>query len=297
MAPTTHKIGLALSGGGFRASLYHLGLVRFLRDAGILPRISHITSVSGGSVFAAHLALNWDRYSGSPGEFDAAASEFLAFMRLDVRNRIARRFLLALPLRLPRRLMGLSNRRLTRTGLLEYYYERYLYGDTSLFELPEKPVLHILSTNLSEGCLCSFNRDGLLMMRRQPDNSFRIDRIHVGLATVPMAVTASSAFPGFFPPLELTGADVGASDGEFGRQAYTDGGVFDNLGVRMFGLLERPLLAESPLSRDDFHDFGEFCEALRGGSRSGEEAPLGRLAQILVAERRRSNPLMLTDAG
>src|SRR3954453_22457000 len=207
------RLGLALSGGGFRASLYHLGLVRFLRDGGILPRISHITSVSGGSIFAAHLVLNWDRYNGSPSEFDAAAFEFLSFMRLAVRNRIARRFLLALPLRGPRRLLGLSNRKLTRTGLLEYYYERHLYGDTSLFELPERPALHILSTNLSEGCLCSFSRDGLMMMRRQPGNTFRIDRIHVGLATVPMAVTASSAFPGFFPPLELTGADVGAGDG------------------------------------------------------------------------------------
>ena len=59
-----------------------------------------------------------------------------------------------------------------------------------------------------------------------------------------MAVTASSAFPGFFPPLLLTGADVGAKTGEFGRQVYTDGGVFDNLGVRMFRCLE-PLLAES----------------------------------------------------
>ena len=41
------KIGLALSGGGFRASLYHLGLVRFLRDAGILSQVTHITSVCG----------------------------------------------------------------------------------------------------------------------------------------------------------------------------------------------------------------------------------------------------------
>src|SRR5262249_51766652 len=57
----------------------------------------------------------------------------------------------------------------------------------------------------------------------------------------PMAVAASSAFPGFFPPLELTGMDVGASVGEFGRQRYTDGGVFDNLGVRMFRFLEQSL--------------------------------------------------------
>src|SRR5204863_2690589 len=136
----------------------------------------------------------------------------------------------------------------------EYHYEKYLYGDTSLFELPEKPFLHILATNLSEGCLCSFNRQGLLMARPQQGRTLRMERVHVGLATVPMAVAASSAFPGFFPPLELTGADVGANVGEFGRQAYTDGGVFDNLGVRMFGCLERSLLADSPLSRDDCFD-------------------------------------------
>src|SRR5215510_1106800 len=187
------KIGLALSGGGFRATLYHLGLARFLRDAGILSQVSHITSVSGGSIFAAHLVLNWDRYNGSPKEFDAAASEFLSFVRLDVRNRIVRRFLLTLPLRWPRRLLGRSNRKLTRTGLLEHHYQRYLCGDKSLFELPEKPQLHMLATNLSEGCLCSFNRNGLLMVRRQACGTFRLDPIHMGLATVAMAVTASSA--------------------------------------------------------------------------------------------------------
>ena len=100
------KIGLALSGGGFRATLYHLGLVRFLRDAGILPQVSHITSVSGGSIFAAHLALNWGRYNGSAGEFDAAASELLDFVRLDVRNRITRRFPLAFPVALAAQASG-----------------------------------------------------------------------------------------------------------------------------------------------------------------------------------------------
>src|SRR5271165_2151737 len=289
------RFGLALSGGGFRAVLYHLGLVRFLRDAGILPRVTHISAVSGGSVIAAHLVLNWDRYNGSPNEFEAAASELLAFVRLDVRNRITRRFPLSLPLRWQRRLLGLSNRKLTRTGLLEYHYEKYLYGDTSLFELPARPELHILATNLSEGCLCSFNRNGLMMMHRQPGHADRMERIHVGLATVPMAVTASSAFPGFFPPVELTGADVGASGGEFGRQSYTDGGVFDNLGVRMFRCLERPLLVDTPLSCDDFVDFPETVEVLRQASTSGDETPLRRLAEMLVAARSRPNPLLLPN--
>jgi predicted acylesterase/phospholipase RssA len=291
------KIGLALSGGGFRASLYHLGVVRFLRDAGILPQVTHITAVSGGSILAAHLVLNWDRYNGAPSEFNAAAAELLAFVRLDVRNRILRRFPLALPLRGPRRLLGLSNRKLTRTGLLEYHYEQYLFGDTSLFELPEKPQLHLLSTNLSEGCLVSFNRNGLLMVRRQADNTMRLDPIHAGLATVAMAVTASSAFPGFFPPAELTGTAVGANSGEFGRQAYTDGGVFDNLGVRMFRCLQRSLLLDSPLSCHDFVDYPAVVEALRAAAREHNESPLQRLTQILLAGCTRPDLIMLADDG
>src|SRR4051812_44007514 len=200
------KIGLALSGGGFRATLYHLGLIRFLRDADLLRQVTHITSVSGGSIMAAHLALNWGRYNGSVKEFDRAASQLLDFVRLDVRNRILRRFPLGLLLRWPRRLLGLSNRQLTRTGLLELQYEKHLYGDKSLYELPERPQLHVLSTNLSEGCLCSFSRDGLWMMQQKGGRS-QIERVRVGLMTVATAVAASSAFPGFFPPLELTGRE------------------------------------------------------------------------------------------
>src|SRR5690349_4251254 len=123
------RIGLALSGGGFRATLFHLGLIRFLRDADILRQVTHITSVSGGSIMAAHLVLNWDRYTGSPEQFDQAASHLLDFIRLDVRNRVLKHFPLGLLVRWPRRLLGLSNRRLTRTGLLESQYERHLYGD------------------------------------------------------------------------------------------------------------------------------------------------------------------------
>ena len=243
------KIGLALSGGGFRATLYHLGLIRFLRDAAILRDVSHITSVSGGSIIAAHLALHWDRYNGSEADFDAAAAELLAFVSLDVRNRILRRYPLAMVLRLPRRFVGRSNRKLKRTGLLEYHYEQYLYGDRSVFELPETPQLHILATNLSEGRLCSFNREGLWNIRRERAGGFRIDRVNVGLATVSMAVAASSAFPGFFPPMLLTEKDVGATSGAFGRQSFTDGGVFDNLGVRMFHFLAKSASAE-PLRWD-----------------------------------------------
>jgi len=234
------QFGLALSGGGFRAALYHLGVVRFLRDAGLLSSISRITSVSGGSIIGAHLVLNWSRYCGTDEEFQKAADELISLVRLDVRNRILRRFpLFALVNVMHRLLLRGTVRQYTRTGLLERHYEEYLYGDTGLLQLPESPHLYILATNLSEGSLCAFCREGLIIQRRSgPGNAMELRTVPMGLATVPMAVTASSAFPGLFPPIELTSKDVGATEGEFSRHAFTDGGIYDNLGLRMFRFLQ-----------------------------------------------------------
>ncbi len=286
-----HRIGLALSGGGFRATLYHLGMIRFLREANILPQVTHITSVSGGSILAAHLILNWPRYNGSLEDFDAAAAELIRFVQLDVRNRVVRRYPLAVPVRVLRRLtLRRPIRQLTRTGLLEYHYEKFLYGDTCLFQLPERPRLSILATNLSEGCLCAFTRDGLIMQRRRPGQRFQFDRIHTGLATLPMAVTASSAFPGFFPPLELQASDVGADPGQFGRIAFTDGGVYDNLGVRMFRWMERSWMArEFQIEKNDLADAEEARRALHAAAQSTDDTPLRRLAQKLALVRKRTS--------
>src|ERR1043165_858213 len=55
-------IGIAFSGGGFRATLFHLGVMRFLYEAELLDRVRHVCSVSGGSVLSAHLLLNWQHF-------------------------------------------------------------------------------------------------------------------------------------------------------------------------------------------------------------------------------------------
>ena len=46
-------VGICLSGGGFRASLYGLGVLRYLAEAQVLPRTAVVCGVSGGSVAAA----------------------------------------------------------------------------------------------------------------------------------------------------------------------------------------------------------------------------------------------------
>src|ERR1700712_4684946 len=54
-------IGLCLSGGGYRAILFHLGTLWRLNEFGYLKRIKRISSVSGGSIASALLASVWDK--------------------------------------------------------------------------------------------------------------------------------------------------------------------------------------------------------------------------------------------
>jgi predicted acylesterase/phospholipase RssA len=273
------RLGLALSGGGFRAVLYHLGVVRFARDAGLLHQVTHITSVSGGSVLGAHLALNWDRYCGTDEEFQEVTDEILRLLQVDVRNRIVRRFPLTTLANVVRRTLRMPTRRqFTRAGLLEQHYEKFLYGDTSLFSLPDRPRLYILSTNLSEGSLCAFYRDGLLLQRRTPGRGDRFEHLRMGLATVPMAVAASSAFPGFFPPLELRSWEVGAKEGEFSRHSFTDGGIYDNIGLRMFHQIqEASRRDESVPEIEDVLDAEAMMSAFFSAGDLDANSPMRRL--------------------
>ena len=58
---TDCRIGLALSGGGFRASLYHLGSIRCLEEQGIMEQVEVISTVSGGSIIGAWYLVEMER--------------------------------------------------------------------------------------------------------------------------------------------------------------------------------------------------------------------------------------------
>jgi len=272
----TSSIGLSLSGGGFRATLHHLGLIRYLRDAGVLAHVKDIAAVSGGSILAAHLVLNWDRYSGDEAAFAEAAGEIIRFVQFDVRNRIVRRLPLLFPARLAAQIVGSEARSLSPNALLERYYREFLYGDRRLFELPARPGLHILSTNVSDGTLATFNRLGLHILRRghQADDDDPFEHVAGSMTTIAKAVGASSAFPGFFPPMHVTAADLGVEDGTFPGESFTDGGVYDNLGTRVFSWLQQ--VRDEEYDRVLVSDAGKPFRILSRGS-------LGFVAQSIRA--------------
>jgi predicted acylesterase/phospholipase RssA len=232
------RIGLALSGGGMRAMLFHLGVVRYLRDTGRLQDVTHLCSVSGGSVLAAHMGANWDQYlfdyeTVGPG----TPKELLNFAEHDVRNRIFRRAFS--PWMLVRHALSPSS---STTNLLRGYYDRLLFHGAMLSDMAPKPwkaddlspEVHLLTTAMELGALASFSHDGLRLKFDQAEPLPLIDIPHESLA---MAVAASSAFPMFFPPVKLTPEQFGRTRAQFcdrARLLLNDGGVFDNLGISPF---------------------------------------------------------------
>lgn len=67
------KVGLALSGGGFRASLYHLGVLARLVESDVLRHVEALSMVSGGSMVGAAYYLRLRkllRRTGTPGAAD-----------------------------------------------------------------------------------------------------------------------------------------------------------------------------------------------------------------------------------
>ncbi len=54
------RSALALSGGGYRATLFAVGSLYRLNELGILKNLNRITAVSGGSITLGYLALHWN---------------------------------------------------------------------------------------------------------------------------------------------------------------------------------------------------------------------------------------------
>jgi NTE family protein len=65
------RIGICLSGGGFRAAFYALGVLRYLAEAELLESVVAISAVSGGSIAAAALADRADLLAAQGWTVDA----------------------------------------------------------------------------------------------------------------------------------------------------------------------------------------------------------------------------------
>jgi NTE family protein len=225
-------IGLSLSGGGFRATLFHLGALRRLNELGILTRSDFrtVASVSGGSIASARLADALTQVVVSPGApipREAWQREVVtplrAFTQKDVRTGA---FLARLR---PWNVWKTQ----TTVDALSARYEQGLTR-LRLAALPVQPEFLFLATDMAYGVSWVFSRGWMgdyQVGYMEPPADFPVAR----------AVAASACFPPLFSPLrlrldpaELKGGSAthgAARDECLSDLRLTDGGSYDNMGL------------------------------------------------------------------
>lgn len=239
MAEQQQGTALTLSGGGFRAALFHLGALRRLNELGILSTIDTITSVSGGSIMAAHLVEKMRPWPAAGSAFEGwenqVAGSFRRFTASDIRTGpILKRWLLPWNWFRPS----------TQAKALVSRYKSDLSG-LKLTELPPTPKFVLCATDIIFGVNWIFEHD-------------RIGDWQAGyLAPAPdwplaFAVAASSCFPPVFDPMRLPKSANEIAPGAFpagpqrdklvSKMRLSDGGVYDNLGLEPVWKTHRTVL-------------------------------------------------------
>ena len=208
-------LALAFSGGGFRASLTALGVLRFVADARLLGDVRYVSSVSGGSVAHGLFARHYEEL-GREGFTPEALDRVVIKPFIE---RISRHSLIWALLLNVWKIIGPK----TRTQLLADTFADWFYGQLRLEELSPNCRFVFNAADLTTGARFGFERDvfgDYVLGRRITDGT------SLRLAD---AVAASAAFPGAFAPLVLGDYDFPCKDGRVPR--LLDGGAYDNLGL------------------------------------------------------------------
>lgn len=268
-------IALALSGGGYRAALFHLGVLRKIHELGLLDRLGVVSSVSGGSIVAGALARSLLLGEGFEAFYDRTL-ELLTKRKLDI----------------PAILRGVlpwrtSSRSLERALLRFYTDNNGAPIQLSALDALEGPRFVFNATAIHNGHGWRFLSGGYVeewAMGQTHDAAYMrsVDRYRYD-ATIARAVTASAAFP-LFSALTLDRSELGnvpevgnVDPAQFYQDlpdpvCLSDGGVRDNTGLTSILLGQEP-----PGFEDNYYlvssDAGSIIERL-------QDVPRGRYRKL-----------------
>lgn len=251
MIPTPFEnIAISLSGGGYRASCFHLGSLSYLKEreyknSNLLQKVSILSTISGGTITGAMYAL-----SAAKGEsFESFFGKLHGLLEKDE--------LAELALKKLNRSKSWQNGQKTRdliNAFAEVYHEHF-FEEATFEQLNNNKNSHLQD--------CIFGSSEFTT-----GNQFRLQeelgegRFGNAFLSLPMevaknirladAVAASSCFPGGFEPMIMprdfsSGPDSELSKSwkskihdelEYPTTAIMDGGIIDNQGIEGVKLAE-----------------------------------------------------------
>ncbi len=187
-ASNPKKLALCLSGGGYRAMLYHVGALWRLNEWGFLLKLGLISSVSGGSITAGVLGLNWGNLVFDGNSCAVNFEEKVVAPILMTADRT---------IDIPCTLLGIFDAG-GAGHRVATYHEKHLFGSATLQDLPDEstsPRFIFNASNLQTAVNWRFCRAFM--------GDYRVGLIHNPSVKLSVAVAASGAFPPFLSPLRL----------------------------------------------------------------------------------------------
>jgi len=223
-------IGLCLSGGGFRATLFHLGAIRRLFELGITarPDFDTVASVSGGGFTSAQWAIALANAKAQDKRVDFQADIAGPLQALTATNirwgAMAKKYLLP---------WNWLRGHVAVEAMISRLEAAFPFKERTLDHLPEQPRFVFCGTDMAFGASFVFDRErvGSYLAGYAPPNEF----------TLAQAVAASACFPPLFGPLRIENAESRFKGGSGPKASerrkilsdlrVTDGGVYDNMGL------------------------------------------------------------------
>lgn len=245
------KIGLCLSGGGFRSAAFHLGTFKKLNELNILGKIDVISTISGGSIAGAFYLLNAQDFNKFETDFKVGLKKsVIKKIIFSFRMIISFLFLLAIPtsiiyffhdkgwavgatLLLLLLIIVFQFCFLPLTKLKTRAYDKIFFKNKKMKNFPDLPKIAINATNLETGTLFTFSKS------KVSDSSYEYPKDGTsGIKFKPsefpisLAVAASTAVPFAFNPVKIDKTYFESID-DYERIApkLSDGGIYDNQGI------------------------------------------------------------------
>jgi len=248
------RIGLSLSGGGYRASAFHLGTLKKLHELGILDKVEVISTISGGSITGAAWCLH-------EGEYNSFHNEMI----LKLKNKNVIRFIFrswvfirtilfafiliggavylsftnwsgfTFPVLILFFYLFLSHqfKIFPVSKVIERAYDDFFYKGKTLKDLKIIPLLAIGSSNLHSGRHFTFSKISMSDSSYGSQGEYNPPiKFNQHDFPVSRAVMASSCVPFAFTPVRIN-KEFFLNEKDYYKinPVLVDGGVYDNQGI------------------------------------------------------------------
>lgn len=224
------RIGLALSGGGIRAAVFHLGVLRRLAEAGVLEQVVQISTVSGGSLVTGAI------FSEADGQWPSS-ERFLVEIYPRLRRLLSQGDLFSFKALgfagVVKKNLRIFNR---RAHILSELLRTRWRINLKLADLPSSPVWHINTTCYETGKNWRFTHESM--------GDWQFGRHYSPDVDVADAIAASAAVPYAIGALRLelpmdgwwetdpeTKQPLRKKSPSFSTVRLWDGGAYENMAL------------------------------------------------------------------